>query len=273
MKRHLRFISGFFNFIVRYYVISLVRVFAYGCFYEIKIGQLFFYLLAQFPFAEIRVAQSHVVRLIFHGVMIFYSMDERSRDVADMNIISFEVSFKKHEKAVIDGAVHEIIDQKVEPHPRAYSECRSEAESCSASAFKNCFFRVNFKPSIKRYRPQGTLFGAIYVLFSDSISAVRGGIEYHLILAYRRGDELYGIKDDGFRFLGFLRAQRRPGEAGERYDDVRIFQFSFHNGFITRVRPDDIQFFIVTGIKKRSLAVHKAINDRYAVVFLEKRGN
>src|SRR3989337_3061257 len=86
----------FFDFFVGHYVIPFIRVFAYRGLEIHEIRNVLLYLCAEFYFREVGIRKPYVVRLIFHGVEVLDRVDERPRDVADMDVVPLAVSLEHY---------------------------------------------------------------------------------------------------------------------------------------------------------------------------------
>src|SRR5688572_11124983 len=108
--------SGGFDPRVADKVVAFVWIFSHLLGYKVEFRNVLLVGLAQLPFTQICVAQSHIEGAPFHLVVVGEGMDKRSSRIADMQIIPFEMRLKQDQESVIDGAESEIVDQQIQPH-------------------------------------------------------------------------------------------------------------------------------------------------------------
>src|SRR3990172_11369086 len=147
-----------FDFFVRHHVVPFVRVFAYRSLEIHEIPDMLLYFGAEFYLREVGIRKRDVVGLILHGVEVLDCVDERPRDVADMDIVSLEVPLEHDEEPVLRRPVDEVVYQKVHPHPRRHAEDRREPEAYGVASVQYYSLGLDLGPAVKRNRIQRRFF-------------------------------------------------------------------------------------------------------------------
>ena len=102
--------------------------------------------------------------------------------VANVDVVPFEVCFEQDQRAIVQGAVHEIIDQQIDSHSGRHTEYRRETKTDAVAASEHRFLGLHFSAAIERDWPQGSVFGAELALFPDAVPAV-GDRHHHPLVA------------------------------------------------------------------------------------------
>src|SRR5689334_24416663 len=102
-------------------------------------------------------------------------MNEGARDVADMNVVSLEMRLEQYNKTIVDGAVDEIVDQKINPHARRHAEHGGQPQADGVVSRQNDFLGFDLIDPIERHRPKRRVLSTELSRFADAITAIGDG--------------------------------------------------------------------------------------------------
>src|SRR5262245_64407762 len=114
---------------------------------------------AQLEIGKVGVGKTNVIRPVAHSLEIVDTMQEHSRDIAYVNVISFEMRLEQHNCAIIHRTIDEIVHEQVNTHPRRHPEDSGKPKADAVAAIERCFFGFNFSAAVKRDRPERSVFG------------------------------------------------------------------------------------------------------------------
>src|SRR5690349_19907267 len=97
--------SGTFDFVVRDDVVAFVGIVPDRRFDEYERWQVRLDALTDYALGQIGYRQTNVVRAAPHLLEVLEPVQERSRDIADVQVVALEVTFKQDDKAVRVGAI------------------------------------------------------------------------------------------------------------------------------------------------------------------------
>ena len=103
--------SGGFNLGIADDVVSFIRVFANFRLNKIEVGDLLPNLFTEFPLTNVSITQTNIIGRIFHLIKILQAVDKGFSHIPNMDKVSLEMSFKKDNKAVGNGAIGKIVNQ------------------------------------------------------------------------------------------------------------------------------------------------------------------
>src|SRR5436190_11711487 len=199
-------------------VIPLVRVFANRRFHIGEPGQMLFYDGAKLRFRKVRVVEAGVVRPPLYFRKMIDRMNKDTRHIANVKVISFEMTLKYDDGAVMDGAIDKIIHEQIETHPRRQAEHRREPETDAVLSLQYEFLGFDFSDAVKGDRTQGRLFRAVLVLFTDAVAVVGHRHDDPLALAYESAEHGHRVEVGRLRGNLVLVAHRRADQRRQRND-------------------------------------------------------
>ncbi len=82
---------------------------------------------AQLHLGDIRLRQADIENLALHHIEVINAMQESSRHVTDVYVVTFEMRLIENHETIINSAVGEIVDQQVDTHTRRHAEHGCEA--------------------------------------------------------------------------------------------------------------------------------------------------
>ena len=169
-------------------------------------------LRAKLQLREVGVAEAHVVSLVSHAVEILQGVQKRGRHVADMKEVPLRVALEDHHGPVRDGAVHEVVDQQIEVHPRREAEDGGQTERHRVAGRQHGRFGLDLGLAVEADGPQRALFGAERGRLAHPVAAVGVGQDDPLPGRAEREQELDRVQvgRGGGRGVGLAQARRCP---------------------------------------------------------------
>jgi hypothetical protein len=192
--------------------------------------------------------------------------------VSDVNVVALEVLFEENNASILAGAEREIVDEKIESHSGRDAKYSSETEGYRLARRKKPLFALYFQLAVERNGLERRFFRAEGELFSDSIAAVRIGVEKELVGAYMLEDVEDGVVvelcGEQWRFV----TGGRSNDRCERDDDVGFFYFFFEERLIASVSLHKAKGGVGEAGKKGVLLVVEIIDHCDEKSFLKEVG-
>ena len=109
-------------------VVPLVRVLADRGEVDVERGTCSLHRERQFLLRQVGRVETDVVRPARHRGAVGDGVEEAVGHVADVDEVALEVLLEDDEVAILDGGVHEVVDEQIEPHPRRHAEHRGQPQ-------------------------------------------------------------------------------------------------------------------------------------------------
>src|ERR1700689_3069218 len=200
-------------------------------------------------------------------------MKEGTGNIANVNVVAFEMRFEQHNEAIVDRAIYEVVDQQIQPHARGHAENRGKAEAYGIVAFEDGFLRFDLGAAIERHRPQRGFLGAKFSSFTNAVTGI--GDRYDDALFRReqaaQHDDGVAIGAGGAEWIAI--AKWRPHERGKRNDDVRSSKQGLHDGFTAGVAVNDIEFRMTAYAGHAVLPIAEVIEHGHRMAYGQKFGH
>src|SRR5262249_18578574 len=135
---------------------------------------------------QISAREPKVVGLPPHLVEVGDGVLKAFNDVANVNVVAFEIALENHNGAVRDSPPGKVVDKEVDAHSWRHAENRRQTQRHTVTLLKNRLLGFDLGYAIKRDGPERCLFGAELSGFSNAIARVGRWIDDNL----RLGDTL-----------------------------------------------------------------------------------
>ena len=269
----LRFPPGGKYALVRYDIVPLVGVLTDWRFEENKLREVLLNHFTEFQLCEIGILQAHVVRTPPHGLKMLDSVQKDAGHIADMDIIAFEVSLKNHDRPIMDSAVHEVVDEKVEAHPWRHAEDCREAETDAVFSLQHSSLRFNLAGAVEGEWLERRFFGAWHSRLADPVAAVRYRHQNLLMIGGKAAHQADSIAVDRNRSESVAVAERCPDERSQRNKNIMPGDEVTHQPLVPAVPPHNIECVKMTALRQRRLAEHEIVNHRDRMAGRKESGN
>src|SRR5947208_12266749 len=104
-------------------------------------------------------------------------------DIANVNVVPFEILLEKDEVSVCDGGINEMVHEQIDSHPRREAEYRSQAKRDDIRGIEKMSFRLCLGSPIERDGCEWRFFRTERKTRRGTVPAIRVGKDDELAWA------------------------------------------------------------------------------------------
>jgi hypothetical protein len=120
-------------------------------------------------------------------------VDKAVSNVADMDVVAFEVLFKDHEIAVKKCGIGKVVDQQIKARPGRHAEDGGQPQGNRVACGQDDLLCLALGPSVERDRVKGRLFSTKDVAGLGAVAAVRRRVDDQLFRAANTTEHRNGV--------------------------------------------------------------------------------